>query len=323
MKWARRKQLRDDQSGVDSRLSGIHKALGVSLLALLLLTLCNTAAIVNAISAKQQYPSGPWGLGIVVPENSRFADGSHLSWAEVDNVSLEVTLPNITFSDYPTLAVESLMAADGSVIQIAAGIYPGNSKWLAYGWFIGNVEAYPQSYEWVLNSSGPEMAAGARISLSLSLVQGRWRYRIENLRTHEVAEGEYASTVPPKLRVGDQEVFALESYTTSTFVFAHMGNITLDALEINERNIVTGWYPYGSWDTRHNPLFVVGGLDPPTYISLQETPDGTLRWSYEQWSASKPTTPSNFPTPVITGIAILCGTLIPALFYVMRRRKRR
>ena len=258
---------------------------------------------------------------MVIPENSRFTDGSRLSWESVTAVSLNVTLPNITFSDYPTLAVESLMAADGSVMQVAAGIYPGNSKWLAYGWYIADLKAYPQSYEWVLNSSKPEMAAGGPISLSISLSRGRWGYRIENLRTHEVAVGQYSTTLPLTLKVGDQEVFALESYTTSSAVFAHMGNLTLDALRINGRKIAAGWYGYGSWDARHNPLFVVGGLEPPSYMSLQDTNGGTLVWGYQQWSISGPAQPTSFPLTILIEIALMAGILLTATVYVLRRRR--
>jgi len=214
-----------------------------------------------------------------------------------------------------------LMAADGSVMQIAAGIYPGNSRWLGYGWFIRDVQANPQSYDWVLNSSGPEMATGEAISLSISLFQGRWEYRIEDLSTHEVTTGEYAATVPPTLRVGDQEVFALESYTTSSVVFAHMGNMTLDALRINGRKIAAGWYGYGSWDTRHNPLFVVGGLDPPPYISLQPTDVGTFVWGYEQWSVNTQTQPESFPSDIVIGVVVLGGVLTLTTGYMIRRRR--
>jgi hypothetical protein len=255
----------------------MRKAVFVLFFALLLLTSLRTTASANSAQLEQQeYPSGPWALGIVVPENSRLTGGGMLSWTNVTSVSSQVTLPNMTYSDYPTLAVESLMASDGSVMQIAAGLYPGNSKWLAYGWFIKDVKAYPSSYDWVLNSSKPAMGAGAPITLSISMSEGRWRYRVEDLSTAEVASGEYPE-VPPALKVGDQEVFALESYTTTNLVFAHMGNLTLDALRINGRKLTAGWYGYGSWDARHNPLFTVGGLAPPSYISLQET-NGTLVW---------------------------------------------
>ena len=286
-----------------------------------MLTLLHASADASSANLEQQYPSGPWGLGVVVPENSRFTDGSQLSWASVTDVSIDVTLPNISFSDYPTLVVESLMASDGSVMQIAAGIYPGHAKWLAYSWFITNVQTYPQSYDWILNSSKPDMAAGTSVSLSISLSQGRWCYRIEDMSTHEVTAGEYSTTVPPTLKAGDQEVFALESYTTSSRVFAQMGNLTVNALRINGRKITSGWYAYGSWDTRHNPLFVVGGLEPPSYISLQETPQGTLVWRYEQWSVSGPAQPPAFSLSSIVGIVVSSGVLALAAVYVGKRRR--
>ena len=283
---------------------------------LLLSSLCFSA---SAVSSSQQYSSGPWGLGVVVPENAGFTDGTRLSWAKATNVSTEVTLPNITYSDYPTLAVESLMAADGSVMQIAAGIYPGNSKWLAYGWYIRDVQAYPQSYVWILNSSGPEMAAGAHISLSIALQQGRWEYRIVDINTKEKVEGKYASTVPPALKIGDQEVFALESYATSILVFIHMGNLTLGALRINGRKIISGWYGYGSWDTYHNPLFVVGGLDPPSYISVLATANGSIVWNYEQWPTSEPTKPSKLP--FIIPLIIAGVILLSAILYLAKQKQ--
>jgi len=285
-----------------------------------MLTVLHASAGASSANVEQQYPSGPWGLGVVVPETSRFTDGSQLSWASVTNVSIDVTLPNITFSDYPTLVVESLMASDRSVMQIAAGIYPGHAKWLAYGWYITNVEAYPQSYDWILNSSKPEMAAGTSVSLSISLSRGRWSYRIEDVSTHEVTAGEYSATVSPTLKAGDQEVFALESYTTSSRVFAQMGNLTVNALRINGRKIASGWYAYGSWDTRHNPLFVVGGLEPPSYISLQETDHGTLVWSYGQWSVSGAAQPPTLSLTVIVGVLVASGILVLTAVYFGKRR---
>jgi hypothetical protein len=311
----------DGKKRRDAReFSSINKAFSVSFFALLLLTSLHTSATANPAQTKQQYPTGPWGAGVVVPQGSRFTDGSLLSWANVSAVFVEVTLPNITFSDYPTYAVESLMAADGSVMQIAAGIYPGNSKWLAYGWFIADVDAIPQSYDWVLNSSRPEMTAGGPIALSISISGGRWWYRIEDLSTHDVASGEYAATVPPTLYVGDQEVFALESYTTSSVVFAQMGNLTLDALRINGRQIAAGWYEYGSWDPRHNPLFVVGGLNPPSFISLQVM-NGKEVWTYEQWSVSTQSQPQRFPLTAVVRVVALVGILLLTAAYVARKRR--
>ena len=222
-----------------------HAAVSILFFLLVLSSLNTTHATSKPAQAKNQYPSGSWGLGVVVPEDSRFTDGGSLSWTNATAVSLTMTLPNISFTDYPTLAVESVMASDGSVMQIAAGIYPNQTKWLAYGWYIRQVQAYPQSYDWILNSSEPEMVAGTTVSLSIYLSQGRWRYSIEDLTTQVVNSGYYGFDIPPALKVGDQEVFALESYSTSNAVFVNMGNLTLDSLRIDERQVSSGWYAYG------------------------------------------------------------------------------
>jgi hypothetical protein len=215
------------------------------------------------------------------------------------------------------------MAADGSVMQLAAGIYPNQTEWFAYGWYITHIQTNPQTYVWTLNSSKPKMTTGTPVSLSIYLSQGRWRYRIEDLTTHEATAGDYASNVPPSLKVGDQEVFALESYSTSNVVFAHMGNLTLDALRINGRQITGGWYAYGSWDTHHNPLFVVGGLDPPPYMSLQERTDATLVWSYQQWSGPAQATPQISPLTILVGIPELAAAVVFLIVYTWKQRAHR
>jgi len=281
----------------------------------------NSAAFAasNPNQTQGQYPSGSWGLGLVVPEGSEFVYGEKLSWANTTSVSLTVTLPNIGLTDYPVLAVESLMATDGSVMQVAAGLYPNDTSWLGYGWCIRNVQATPQVYEWVLNSSKPEMAPGATISLSIYLSQGRWRFTIDDLTTHDRTEGSYASDLPKLLKVGDQEVFALESYSTNSVVFANMGNLTLHALRVNGEQIIAGWYEYGSWDTRHNPLFVVGGLTPPPYLSLSEVNGSVLVWSYEQWFSSEQPQPQSAPIILFVAVPALAAIAVFSIAYVTRR----
>ena len=69
----------------------------------------------------------------------------------------------------------------------------------------------------------------------------------------------------------------------ATLYSQNMGNLTLDTLSVNGRRVSGGWYPYGSWDTSHKPLFVVGGLEPPFYISLQQSGSTTFTWSYNEW----------------------------------------
>jgi hypothetical protein len=122
--------------------------------------------------------------------------------------------------------------------------------------------------------------------------------------------------------VGDQEVFALESYSTSNAVFAHMGDMILKTLDIDGRKVSGGWYPYGSWDPSHKPLFVVGGLSPPSYISLGESENKTLEWSYEQWSTSAQTTSNGVLTPIVAVPAAAALGVTILAFAVKKRKKR-
>jgi len=214
-----------------------------------------------------------------------------------------------------------LMAADGSVMQLAAGIYPNQTKWLAYAWYIKQVQVYPQTYDWVLNSSEPEMSVGSPVSLSIYLSHDRWRYLIDDLRTRNSTAGNYGLDVPPSLKVGDQELFALESYSISDAVFVNMGNLTLNGLKINGKQVTGGWYEYGSWDTHHNPLFVVGGLDPPSYISLQEEGDGNLVWTFQQWSGATLVQPQGSPTMLLVAIPALAAVVLFIFSVVLRRRR--
>ena len=306
------------------KASSVTYALPVLLFLILAFTSFRTASGISRPDQNEQpYPSGSWALGVVVPENSQFADGGRLSWENATAVSVVIQLPNMTFTDSPTLAVESVMASDGAILQVAAGLYPNSTKWLAYGWYIGNLQAYPQTYEWVLNSSKPEMAAASWVSLSIYLSSGHWRYRVEDLSTHDALSGEYAFDVAPALKVGDQEVFALESYSTSNVVFAHMGDLILDTLAINGRNVSGGWYPYGSWDTSHKPLFVVGGLNPPSYISLGESENMTLQWSYQEWATSSQATSHNTVLTPIAAVPVIIALGVTVLVFTVKKRIQR
>lgn len=254
---------------------------------LLLILLANhtvISAAQNPDQNREPYPSGSWALGIVVPENAQFSDGGLLSWQNASSITAVIRLANITYTDAPTLAVVSVMARDGLILQIAAGIYPNLANWRTYGWLVRGFLTNSKTYEWVLNASKPEMAVYAWVSLSIYLSSSRWRYRVEDLGKREVVDGEFPFDVAPSPKVGDQEVFALESYSTRNLVFDHMGELLLSSLSINGRNVSKGWYPYGSWDPSHNPLFVVGGLQPPSFISLQQSGNAALVWNYQQWT---------------------------------------
>jgi hypothetical protein len=101
-----------------------------------------------------------------------------------------------------------------------------------------------------------------------------------------------------------------------------MGNLILDNITINGRRIASGWYGYGSWDTHHNPMFVVGGLDPPPYVSLQETADGTVVWGYQQWSVGTGAQQPSLPLTILVGIPVLVASAVLVSVYAVERRIR-
>jgi hypothetical protein len=98
-----------------------------------------------------------------------------------------------------------------------------------------------------------------------------------------------------------------------------MGNLTLDTLSINGRQIEADWYGYGSWDTHHNPLFTVGGRNPPSYISMQETEDPSLVWSYHEWLGSGQAPPQRSPLTILVGVATLAVIAVVAVLYAIKR----
>jgi hypothetical protein len=268
------------------------------------------------------YPRGSWGLGVVVPEGAQVEGGGFVSWRNTSEIGALMRLPNITHTDNTILSVLSAMAADGSVLQVAAGLYPNMSNWLAYGWFIQSAKANPESYAWILNSSKPEMAPGAWVSLSISISSNRWRYSVEDISTHEAVGGEFMFNVTPSFMTGDQELFGLESYSYSNRVFENMGSLVLSSLLVNGMRVTNGWYYYADWDTSHNPLFVVGGLNPPPFISTNELGNGTITWTYSQWTGSGEAV--RISTSVLVAFAAIPAIVaVTVLVVILAPRKRR
>jgi hypothetical protein len=267
------------------------------------------------------YPRGSWGLGIVVPEGAEVEGGGHVSWKKTSEVAALMRVPNITHTDNTILSVLSAMASDGAVMQVAAGLYPNMSNWLAYGWFIQNAEANPQSYAWILNSSKPEMMPGAWVSLSISISSNRWRYSVEDVTTHEAVNGEFMFNVTPSFMTGDQEIFGLESYSYSNRVFENMGSLVLSSLLVNGLRVTNGWYYYADWDTSHNPLFVVGGLNPPPFISTNEFANGTVTWTYSQWTGSEEAV--RFSSSALVALAVIPAVVaITVMITILTLKKR-
>jgi len=228
------------------------------------------------------YSNSSWALGVVAPEGSGLSDGASLRWESVNNVTVLVSLPNITLPDRVVYSVLSVMTGDGGIMQVAAGVYPNRSAWLTYSWVIPRSDTTTPTYQWILNGSEPRMAQNSRISMSIFHLSGLWSLRVTDEGTNSSVERQFPPGLGPALKAGDQEVFALESYSRTSSTFREMGNLTLESLLVDDQRVTGGFYSYGDWDPNHDPLFVVGsaGTSPPSFISLEKTGDGSFAWEF-------------------------------------------
>ena len=269
------------------------------------------------------FPSTSWALGVVVPEGSGLQGGGSLRWQEATNVTALVTLPDISSPDRIVYVVMSLMAQDGSVMQASAGVYPNSSVWMAYSWFIPNALSVPLTYLWLLNSSGPQMVPGAQVSISILRSDGTWGLKILDMGTGGSVFRSFPATVSPSLKAGDQEVFALESYSRAEGTFQRMGNLTLSSLEVDGQKVIGGFYTYGDWQPNHEPLFEVGsaGSSPPPFVSLVEGVDGSFVWTYTAvWATLGSWYPWAFGVGSLS-LLLLGSISVVVLVYAMTRRR--
>jgi hypothetical protein len=227
------------------------------------------------------YPTTSWAVGIVVPDGATLEGNGSLSWAGVSNLTSLILLPHISAPSGIVYAVMSVMAADGSVLQVAAGAYPNSSSWLAYSWEVEGAQTTP-AYDWILNSSAPSMSAGDRVSFSIFRNSTLWDLKVTDLDAHASVERAFTAGTALAFESGDQEAFALESYSRSASDFEKMGNLTLLGLFADGQRIFSGFYEYSGWDPTKNPIFAVGssGTNPPIFISLQQIGRGSFVWGY-------------------------------------------
>jgi len=254
--------------------NGIVPALAVALLIL--------APISPPISlAGEGWPAlastGSWALGVVIPNGASLLDGSRLNWSASSNLTVQLNLPRISQVDDTVYAIVSVMTRSGKVLQVAAGIYPGMSDWRVYVLYVMSPNS--GSYIWVANDSLPSMLPGASVSLSIFWAEGGWRYSVWNLDSLEHSEGLITNDSSGSFRSGDQEVIALESYTVTDGVFATMGSMEATGILVDGSTVTGGWYILGGWDPLHNPLFVVGGQDPPSFASASMS-NTSIEWVY-------------------------------------------
>jgi hypothetical protein len=224
---------------------------------------------------------GSWAVGLAVPEGASLADGSHVAWETSDNLTALVRLPMIAETDQAIYAILTVMSGSGLIMQVAAGLYPGMSSWRAYVLFT-RTGSQSESYTWVINDSEPTMAPGATVSLSIHGSGGSWAYDVVNVDTGTRSQGAISADSSDSFKKGDQEVFALESYTSTVGVFASMGTMELIQLQLDGVSVTGGWYTMGGWNPEHSPLYLVGGYEPPSFAAISSTGGYSVQWSYSE-----------------------------------------
>lgn len=289
-----------------------------------ILALVVTVAIMQPVMIHGQsgYSSGSWAIGVVVPENSELSGGERVNWNDASNISIIFNLPNISTTDSTIYAIMSLMTVNGSIIQLAAGLYSNTSQWHTYAMYILNPNSYPQVYKQVSISDDNFMLANDLISMSLYFLNGKWQFRVNDLTRRTSTFSYFNVSLPAKLKDGDQYVFALESYSYNSSVFENMNNMTLKGLFINGERVLSGWYIYTTWNNQNFPLFIVGGSIPPDFISASFSGNGTVIWSYvSAWVSAVPSYGSFY---LITGILVAAAAVIniSVLVLLILKRKR-
>jgi hypothetical protein len=229
------------------------------------------------------YANSSWAIGIVVPEGAGVLGGGGVRWGSVTNVTTLLSLPDIESPDRTVYAVMSVMTSDGSVLQAAAGALPNGTGWLTFAWLAQGAASLTPTYLWVLNATEPAMSPRANVSISIFLASGGWSLSVTDSNSGSTVTRQFPQGLASTLKAGDQEVFALESYSKTPGTFSGMGNLTLSAILLDGEVVVSGCYLYSDWDMVHNPLFVVGssGSSPPSFIYAREgNLPGSYVWSY-------------------------------------------
>ena len=291
----------------------------------IVLVLLAAQAPANGASAeaKPAYTNTSWALGIVVPEGSGLQNGGAVRWQAVTNVTADVTLPNITLPDRNIYAVLSVMADNGAVMQVAAGALPNRSVWMTFAWFVPDASAAQVTYDWVLNASEPQVAPNSGIVLSIFWAPGGWNVKVSEAGSGRSVLRQFPSGASASLRSGDQEVFAVESYSRAQSTFRDMDNLTLDGLMLNGERVVRGFYTYSQWDPIHNPVFVVGsaGSSLPSFINIGEGAPGSFFWDYVATWPTSDGSPVGLAQLVIVAVLALAAAAVASAAWLVRNRR--
>lgn len=250
--------------------------------------------------------------------------GEGVSWGKVSNVTVALQLPDIQQTNGTIYAILSVMTKDGSILQLASGLVPNATTWGTYAMLIRNPTTYPQEYRSILNRPSPGISPGTKVSLSIYLAAGVWNFEARELGTNQTVHSALGENLSASLREGDQEVFALESYSSDSNVFANMGNLTLDSVLLNGQQVTAGWYFYsGGWNPSRSPLFIVGGGTPPYFVNIQNCDGNVACWNFRtQWTGVEE--PSLTPVVMFAILGTVAAVIIISISAaILERRHRR
>ncbi|MEM4289881.1 MAG: hypothetical protein QXQ48_06375 [Nitrososphaerota archaeon] len=235
----------------------------------------------------------PWALGLTIPDKSPLEDGEVLDWSAANNLTIVVTLPNINYTDNTLYVIVSVMTMSGTVLQVAAGLEPGQEVWSTHVMYVTGVYGSGKEYHLVARGAAPYSRPGDKLSISIySAMIGpnsTWFGEVYNYLTGEGKRFVILVNGSSSFRAGSQEVIALESYTSKEEVFTGMGRMILHGIFINGRRVVGGWYVDDGQVFYRESLFVVGGGAPvPSFISIDDLPDHEVAWLYSPavWETS-------------------------------------
>jgi len=296
-------------------------AAGTALIFILSLVTGAWATAPLASTPAPAYPNSSWALGVVVPEGAGLQSGGKVHWEVTNDVTADVILPNITVPDRIVYAVMSVMTTDGYVLQAAAGTSPTDRVWLAFAWSIATSDPSNPVYNWVLNATAPDMSPNSTVTMSIFQAAGSWEVRVTDADTGAYVSRAFPAGISQSLKVGDQEVFALESYSRTAATFEYMGNLTLGSISLDGQKVVSGTYAYGSWDPDHNPVFVVGssGQNPPGFIYIGEGPLGSYFWDYAAvWKLAGD--PIGALAEILIVVGVVCAVAGAAVAFRLARR---
>lgn len=284
---------------------------------LMLFLILSTMFEPTVLNAQSYQQNGSWAIGLVLPNNFMLSNGQKLQWNRVNNITVILKLPQIQMTDRTIMCVESLMVGNGTIIQVSVSLYQNSTYWTVCGMYIPSPESYPQEY--VIQQHFGTITAGSLVSISLNRTQEGWAYSVYDYNSSELFLSKLPVYGPPVS--GPQYVIAFESYSYNSSVFEKMGRASFYALFANGQRIVKGPEVYMSWSESITPLFIVGGQNPPSFISIYSENGSYIITYVNNWAEYR-SSPFGYYYILIFGISAAALINVTYLVIAIKRLRK-